>query len=112
MDLSSLPGHAAGPAGTVAPGHGRRHLVKAPARLRYESWHLLHLYAYLGAGLALPHQLWTGQDFLGRPAATVFWWGLYAVVLAAVLVFRVGLPLWPLAAAPAAGHRVVPRSPT
>jgi len=29
----------------------------ARARLRYESWHLLHLYAYLGVGLALPHQL-------------------------------------------------------
>src|SRR6478752_9266290 len=29
-------------------------------RLRYESWHLLHLYGYLGVGLALPHQLWTG----------------------------------------------------
>ena len=39
---------------------------KARARLRYESWHLLHLYAYLGAGLALPHQLWTGQDFNGE----------------------------------------------
>ena len=33
----------------------------ARRRLRYESWHLLHLYAYLGVGLALPHQLWTGQ---------------------------------------------------
>ena len=32
----------------------------ARARLRYEDWHLLHLYAYLGVGLALPHQLWTG----------------------------------------------------
>jgi DMSO/TMAO reductase YedYZ heme-binding membrane subunit len=29
----------------------------ARTRLRYESWHLLHLYAYLGVGLALPHQL-------------------------------------------------------
>ena len=27
----------------------------ARKRLRYESWHLLHLYAYLGVGLALPH---------------------------------------------------------
>ena len=36
----------------------------ARRRLRYESWHLLHLYAYLGVGLALPHQLWTGQQFL------------------------------------------------
>ncbi|MFC7593949.1 ferric reductase-like transmembrane domain-containing protein [Terrabacter sp. GCM10028922] len=66
---------------------------KARARLRYESWHLLHLYAYLGAGLALPHQLWTGQDFTTNAIATVFWWGLYAAALAAVLVFRVGLPL-------------------
>ena len=32
----------------------------ARRRLRYESWHLMHLYAYLGVGLALPHQLWTG----------------------------------------------------
>ena len=42
-----------------------------------ESWHLLHLYAYLGVGLALPHQLWTGQDFLASTARTVFWWGLW-----------------------------------
>jgi len=66
---------------------------RARARLRYESWHLLHLYAYLGAGLALPHQLWTGQDFIGNPAATVYWWGLYAVAVASVLVFRVLRPL-------------------
>lgn len=67
---------------------------KARRRLRYESWHLIHLYGYLGAGLALPHQLWTGTDFLSSTAATVFWWGLYVVCAGAVLVFRVGLPLW------------------
>ncbi len=50
----------------------------ARRRLRYESWHLLHLYAYLGVGLALPHQLWTGQEFLQSPAATVYWWTLWA----------------------------------
>ena len=66
---------------------------RARARLRYESWHLLHLYAYLGAGLALPHQLWTGQDFRASSVATVFWWGLYAAVLAAVIAFRLVLPL-------------------
>ena len=65
----------------------------ARRRLRYESWHLLHLYAYLGAGLALPHQLWTGQDFRSNTVATVFWWGLYGASLVAVLVYRVGLPL-------------------
>ncbi len=66
---------------------------KARARLRYESWHLLHLYGYLGAGLALPHQLWTGLDFTSSRVAQVFWWGLYAAALGAVLVFRVGAPL-------------------
>jgi predicted ferric reductase len=66
---------------------------KARAKLRYESWHLLHLYAYLGAGLALPHQLWTGADFTDNVAATVFWWGLYAFALGAVLVYRVGVPV-------------------
>jgi predicted ferric reductase len=66
----------------------------ARRRLRYESWHLLHLYAYLGAGLALPHQLWTGQQFLDSPAATVFWWSFWALAALAVLVYRVALPLW------------------
>lgn len=69
--------------------------IKAARRkLRYESWHLLHLYAYLGVGFALPHQLWTGQDFLSSPAATVFWWGAWAAAAAAILVWRVGLPVW------------------
>ena len=66
---------------------------RARRRLRYESWHLIHLYGYLGAGLALPHQLWTGQEFLASTASTVFWWSLYAACAAAVLVFRVGVPL-------------------
>jgi predicted ferric reductase len=66
----------------------------ARRRIRYESWHLLHLYAYLGVGLALPHQLWTGQEFLVSPAATAYWWTLWAAAAGAVLVWRVALPLW------------------
>lgn len=62
-------------------------------RLRYESWHLLHLYAYLGVGLALPHQLWTGQEFLSSRAATVYWWTAWAIAAGALLVWRIGLPL-------------------
>ncbi len=67
---------------------------RARRRLRYESWHLIHLYGYLGAGLVLPHQLWTGAEFLRSTTATVFWWTLWAVTAAAVLVYRVGVPLW------------------
>jgi predicted ferric reductase len=66
----------------------------ARRRQRYETWHLIHLYAYLGVGLALPHQLWTGADFLASTPARLYWWGLYAAALTAVLVFRVGLPAW------------------
>ncbi|GAA1694973.1 ferric reductase-like transmembrane domain-containing protein [Microbacterium sediminicola] len=65
----------------------------ARKKLRYESWHLLHLYAYIGVGLALPHQLWTGADFLSSPLATAYWWTLWAVAAAAILVFRIGVPL-------------------
>lgn len=65
----------------------------ARRRLRHESWHLIHLYAYLGAGLALPHQLWTGSVFVGSTASTVFWWGLWIAAAGAVLVWRVALPL-------------------
>jgi predicted ferric reductase len=65
----------------------------ARRRLRYESWHLLHLYAYLGVGLALPHQLWAGQEFLSSPFATAYWWTLWAMAAGALLIWRVGQPV-------------------
>jgi ferredoxin-NADP reductase/DMSO/TMAO reductase YedYZ heme-binding membrane subunit len=65
----------------------------ARGRLRYESWHLLHLYAYLGVGLALPHQLWTGQQFVGSAGRTLFWWSAWITAAASMLVWRVGIPL-------------------
>jgi predicted ferric reductase len=67
---------------------------EARRRLRYESWHLLHLYAYLGIGLALPHELWTGADFVSSPLARAYWWALYGVCAGSVVLFRLGLPLW------------------
>ena len=69
-------------------------LRAARRRLRYESWHLLHLYAYLGVGLALPHQLWTGQQFVGSGARTVFWWSAWGAAAAAILIWRIGLPAY------------------
>ena len=65
----------------------------ARRRMRYESWHLLHLYAYLGVGLALPHQLWTGQEFLASTGRTVFWWTAWSVAAATILVYRIGVPV-------------------
>jgi DMSO/TMAO reductase YedYZ heme-binding membrane subunit len=66
----------------------------ARRRVRYESWHLLHLYAYLGVGLALPHQLWTGQELVSSTGRTVFWWTAWGVAAGAVLVWRLGRPVW------------------
>lgn len=83
----------------------------ARRRLRYESWHLLHLYAYLGVGLALPHQLWTGGDFVSSPAARAYWWGLYLVTLGAVLVYRVAVPVYRSLRHRLVVTRVVPEGP-
>jgi len=62
--------------------------------LRYESWHLLHLYAYIGVGLSVPHEIWTGADFATSPLVRAYWWSIYALAAGAILLFRVGLPLW------------------
>jgi ferredoxin-NADP reductase/DMSO/TMAO reductase YedYZ heme-binding membrane subunit len=66
----------------------------ARKKLRYESWHLLHLYAYLGVGLSIPHEVWTGTEFVSSPVATLYWWSLYVAAAGSVLIWRVGLPLW------------------
>ncbi|MDX6225882.1 MAG: hypothetical protein QOE64_2258 [Frankiales bacterium] len=66
----------------------------ARRKLRYESWHLLHLYAYVGVGLSVPHEIWTGADFQSSALARTYWWGSYGLAAGAVAVYRVGLPLW------------------
>src|SRR4051794_37731556 len=83
----------------------------ARRRLRYESWHLLHLYAYLGVGLALPHQLWTGSDFQGHAWSTAYWWTFYAVAATAVVAYRIGLPLMRNLRHRLVVDRVVPEGP-
>jgi predicted ferric reductase len=89
------PGMLLAVAGSAAlVGVSASSIRRARARLRYESWHLLHLYAYLGVGLALPHQLWTGQDFLDSHAATVYWWTLWAAAAGAVVIWRLGVPVY------------------
>src|SRR5688500_18628646 len=67
--------------------------VAVRRRLRYETWHFLHLYAYLAVALAFSHQLATGTDFHGRPAARAYWTGLYVVTLGALVTFRLVLRL-------------------
>ncbi|MEV6610828.1 ferredoxin reductase family protein [Kutzneria sp. NPDC051319] len=84
----------------------------ARRRMRYETWHFVHLYAYLAVILGFLHQVTTGRDFIGSPIATAYWWTLYSLALAAILVARVLLPLWRNARHQLRVQRVVAESPT
>lgn len=65
----------------------------ARRRLAYETWHGIHLYAYLAIALATAHQLVVGTDFAHDTIARVYWLGLYAAVALLVLAFRFGQPI-------------------
>ncbi len=60
-------------------------------RLSYETWHFLHLYAYLAVALAFAHQIMVGAD-LRDPAARVAWSGAHLFVAGCVLRYRVCRP--------------------
>jgi predicted ferric reductase len=84
----------------------------ARRKMRYETWHFVHLYAYLAVILGFLHQVTTGRDFVGSPIATAYWWTLYGAALAAVLLARVLLPLWRNARHQLRVYRVVAESPS
>lgn len=65
----------------------------ARRRLRYESWHLLHLYSYAGIAATFPHTFTDGADF-HETWTRVYWWCLYGFAFAATLLHRVVLPAW------------------
>jgi predicted ferric reductase len=109
---TTYPGMLLAVAGTVALILVVVTSVRAARRkLRYESWHLLHLYAYLGVGLALPHELWTGTIFVGNAAGTVYWWTAYGLAAGSVVLFRLGLPAWRNLRHRLAVHAVVREAP-
>jgi len=63
--------------------------IRAARRnLRYETWHFIHFYAYLGVALAFAHQLTGGSDFATDHVAVVYWVALNLATVAALLSFR------------------------
>ncbi len=66
----------------------------ARRRLPYETWHGLHLYAYLAIAFAFLHQLTIGNDFIGDRLAVAFWIALYVVAFAPLVVYRVAWPVY------------------
>jgi predicted ferric reductase len=83
----------------------------ARRRMRYETWHLLHLGAYLAVVLGFLHQVALGNDFAGSTIGRAYWWTLYGAALGAVLVFRILLPLWRMARHDTRVLAVVPEGP-
>jgi len=65
----------------------------ARARLTYETWYYIHLYAYLGMALGFAHQLVLGTDFLSDPIADAYWVAMYVLTIAVIVVFRIGRPI-------------------
>ena len=65
----------------------------ARKKLSYESWHGIHLYAYLAIALGFAHQLVVGTDFVDDPIARAYWIGLYVATIGTLVAFRFGGPL-------------------
>ena len=72
---------------------GLTSVAVARRRLPYELWHAIHLAAYAGIALAWFHQIPTGNELALDDVAANYWRALYVVTLAAVLVYRLGMPI-------------------
>jgi predicted ferric reductase len=63
-------------------------------RLRYETWHALHLLVYLVMGLAFVHQLIETTTFRSSVFAMAYWWVLWVFAFGALVVGRIVVPVW------------------
>ncbi len=86
-------------------------VVKVRRRLSYRVWHAVHVGAYVAIALGFSHQLATGHEFLHQPLARAYWWALYAATLAALVGFRVVLPVVRSLRHRLRIERVVPEAP-
>ncbi|MEV0928104.1 ferric reductase-like transmembrane domain-containing protein [Streptomyces spongiicola] len=63
-------------------------------RLRYETWHALHLLLYLAIGLSFVHQLLETTTFGASGFARVYWWGMWLLAFGALVFGRLVVPVW------------------
>jgi len=62
-------------------------------KLGYDRWHSLHLIAYPAAVLAFFHQIFLGAQFTRNQYAKDTWIAMHVVVAAAILLYRVAIPV-------------------
>lgn len=79
--------------GLLLFGVGALSVRAARRRMRYETWYHVHLLTYVALYLVFWHQLALGADFAGGSAARTAWYALYAGAAAAVLWYRVLVPV-------------------
>jgi predicted ferric reductase len=68
-------------------------IVIVRRRLRYETWHVVHLAAYAAIALGWFHQIPTGNELVVDPVAADYWRSLYVATLAVLVVFRFAAPI-------------------
>lgn len=89
----AMPGLAAATIATVLfLGIGLLSARAARKRVRYETWHTIHLLTYVAIALSFSHEL-AGPDLAGRPVIQVAWSVLYTMSFALLLRYRVVAPL-------------------
>ncbi|MFG2135141.1 ferric reductase-like transmembrane domain-containing protein [Streptomyces sp. NPDC048751] len=66
----------------------------ARRRLRYETWHGLHLLLYVALGLSFVHQLLETTTFSSSAPAKIYWWALWLAAFGALVTGRIVMPLW------------------
>lgn len=62
--------------------------------LPYEVWYVTHLLVYIAVLLSFPHQVNFGTDLKNSWLALGYWWGLYFITAAFLIIFRFGKPLY------------------
>ena len=66
----------------------------ARRRLSYEAWHAIHFLLYLVIVLALIHQLFEVTTFTASSWSKRYWFLLWTLALAALVIGRVVIPVW------------------
>jgi predicted ferric reductase len=86
-------------------------VVAVRRRIGHRGWHAIHVTVYAAVALAFSHQLGTGHEFVDQPVATAYWWALYGATAAALIGFRVVLPVVRSLRHGLHVERVVPEAP-
>lgn len=66
---------------------------KARAKMSYETWWIIHIYTYIAIAASFMHQVLNGQMFINHPLNRLYWTSLYILMAAAVIIYRIGIPL-------------------